>query len=433
MTKLKDFEWFCPQPFMNTVINHDGAKKPCCVLKAWPGGRNSLDISAESYPQDEMDVMDVHHTKFMKRFREEFMNADKPTPLIDKHCLVCREQERLAPTESHRRVYLDKFNEGHGEYREHTEDLESYIDTDMNDPFYLTMEYNAPNNFCNLKCHMCGPYNSSTFAKENEALGLTEGKGMGSAWLKGRTWVNDEDDMDKYEDIIKNLIEMKLVGGETLALPQNYDMMDKAIDMGVSGQMRLVITTNATLTPKMGKYGSIFDYVPHFKTCQMNISIECWGEKNNYIRFPSKWPKIMENVRRFAEMPRTKILFATCVSSLNIGYLNEVADGVDILQKETPDVYNNFATGSLVIGGANLYIVTAIPHDIREQYLDKIYSTVKPHHTQTFMKLASYLENMEWDEELHNKMMIDVSRRDKYRGTCLTDVFPEWKPYYEKL
>jgi hypothetical protein len=377
--------------------------------------------------------MEVHHTKFMKTFRDEFMNADKPTPLIDKHCMVCKEQERLSPTESHRIVYLDKFDKEHGEYRKYTDALESYIESDMNDPFYLTMEYNAPNNFCNLKCHMCGPYNSSSYAKENKAIGVSQGKGMTSSWLNGRTWVNDEDDMEKYTDIIKNLIEMKLVGGETLALTQNYDMMDKAIDMGVSDQMRLVITTNATLTPKMGKRGDIFNYVPHFKDCQMNISVECWGEKNNYIRFPSKWPKIMENVKRFAKMPRTKILFATCVSSLNIGYLNEVADGVDILQEETPDVYNDFATGSLVVGGQNLYIVTAVPPDIREQYLDKIYSEVKPHHTKTFMKLSSYLTNMEWDEELHNKMMIDISKRDKYRGTCLTDMFPEWKPYYEKL
>ena len=49
------------------------------------------------------------------------------------------------------------------------------------------------------------------------------------------------------------------------------------------------------------------------------------------------------------------------------------------------------------------------------------------------MKLANYLTDMEWDEKLHKKMMIDVAKRDKFRGTCLTDVFPEWKPYYEKL
>ena len=141
----------------------------------------------------------------------------------------------------------------------------------------------------------------------------------------------------------------------------------------------------------------------------------------------------MENVGRFSKMPDTKILFATCVSSLNIGYLNEVADGVDILQEQEPDIYNNFATGSLVFGGDNLYIVTAVPLDIREQYLERIYTLVKPHHTKTFMKLANYLTDMEWDEKLHKKMMIDVAKRDKFRGTCLTDVFPEWKPYYEKL
>ena len=100
-------------------------------------------------------------------------------------------------------MYVDKFDEEHGEYREHTTALEEYIDTDHSEPFYLTMEYNAPNNFCNLKCNMCGPFNSSTYAKENEAIGITEGKW----WLAGRTWVNEEDDMNQYTDVLKNLIE----------------------------------------------------------------------------------------------------------------------------------------------------------------------------------------------------------------------------------
>ena len=60
------------------------------------------------------------------------------------------------------------------------------------------------------------------------------------AWLKGRTsGSNEEDDMENYADILRTSVEMKLVGGETLALTQNYDMMDKAIDMGVSKNMHL--------------------------------------------------------------------------------------------------------------------------------------------------------------------------------------------------
>tara|TARA_A100000164_G_scaffold283553_1_gene256144 strand:- start:172 stop:723 length:552 start_codon:yes stop_codon:yes gene_type:complete len=183
----------------------------------------------------------------------------------------------------------------------------------------------------------------------------------------------------------------------------------------------------------MGKLGDVFEYVQHFKDCQINVSVECWGEKNNYIRFPSKWPKIMENVKRFAKLPRTKILFATCVSSLNVGYLHEVADGVDKLRSAEPEIYNNFATGSLVIGGDNLYTIATIPEDIREFYIDKIYHESKPQHSKTFMKLISYLTETPFDQSLHDRMIEDVAKRDKYRGTCLTDVFPEWKPYYEKL
>ena len=423
MSKLKDLDWFCPQPFMNAVVNHDRVTKPCCVLKGWPN--RSIKESGKT------SVMDVHQSQLMKDFRKEFLEGSGP--LTEKFCLVCKEQEKHSKTESHRLMYVDKFDENHGEYREHTTALEEYIDTDHSEPFYLTMEYNAPNNFCNLKCNMCGPFNSSTFAKENKAIGITEGKGMASRWLAGRTWVNEEDDMNQYTDVLKNLIELKLVGGETLALPQNYEMMDKAIEMGVSKQMRLVLTTNATLTPKMGKHGDVFDYVPHFKDCQMNVSIECWGEKNNYIRFPSKWEKIMENVERFSKMPRTKILFATCVSSLTIGYLHEVAEGVDALIEKQPDIFKEFATGSLVIGGDNLYTVTAIPLDIRDLYLERIYEHAPERHTKTFMKLAKYLTDMPFDESLHNRMMIDVAKRDKFRGTVLTDVFPEWEPYYEKL
>jgi hypothetical protein len=418
MSKLKDLEWFCPQPFMNTVMNYDLIPKSCCVIKDWPDQDFLGDTGQTS-------IMEVHNSDFMKDFRKEFLNGGGP--ISDKLCLVCKVQEKHSSTESHRLTYLDKFVGKKGEYREHLAALEDYIDTDQSDPMYLTFEYNAPNNFCNLKCNMCKPRRSSTLAKENKAIGV------GNGALRQETWINIQDDMSKYEPILKNLIELKLVGGETLALPQNYEMMDKAIEMGVSKQMKIVMTTNATLTPKMGKHGDVFDYVPYFKDCQMNISVECWGEKNNYIRFPSKWEKIMENVERFSKMPRTEIMFATCVSSLTIGYLHEVAEGVDAMIEKQPDIFKDFANGSLVIGGDNLYTVTAIPPDIRELYLEKIYKHATERHIKTFMKLANYLTDMPFDEILHIKMMIDVAKRDKFRGTVLTDVFPEWEPYYEKL
>jgi len=38
-----------------------------------------------------------------------------------------------------------------------------------------------------------------------------------------------------------------------------------------------------------------------------------------------------------------------------------------------------------------------------------------------------------YEKNAVKEMMTDIQLRDKHRGTCLTDVFPEWEPYYEKL
>ena len=174
----------------------------------------------------------------------------------------------------------------------------------MSEPNFKTMEYVAPSNFCNLRCNMCGPYNSSSLAKENKDIGFM----MLTVWnnLKIRLVKKHKDNVENYVDILKNLVELKLVGGETLAIKENYDLIKLAVDMGVSKNMSLRITTNGTLTPKFdGK--DIFHYIPYFKDCSMTISIEFWGEKNNYLRFPSKWEVIIKNARKFAECPRTRI------------------------------------------------------------------------------------------------------------------------------
>ena len=38
MNKIEDMEWFCPQPFMNTLVYRIVAPMSCCVMKEWPKG-----------------------------------------------------------------------------------------------------------------------------------------------------------------------------------------------------------------------------------------------------------------------------------------------------------------------------------------------------------------------------------------------------------
>jgi organic radical activating enzyme len=280
--KIEDYPWFCPQPFMNIVTDVFGKIKPCCVIK----GNNKWDRNQtiEEYSKSDM----------LRQFRKEMLEGGGP--LVESNCEICIEQEKHSP-ESHRRTYNKYLEYNKPELKE---ELEEYLETDMDTPFVRTMEWIAPTNFCNLRCHMCGSANSSSIARENQHIGHPNVGLLGNHTLykndeKADSFIQECDDF-----VIDNLVELKLTGGETLAIKYNYDLMKRIVDRGLAKDMDLRITTNGTLTPKFdGK--DIFDYIPEFKECLINISIEGWDKRNEYIRYPSKWDVIYKNAERYIE------------------------------------------------------------------------------------------------------------------------------------
>ena len=408
--KLEEYEWFCPQPFMNIVTDVSGRIKPCCVIKKSPDSKKTI----EEYSKSDM----------LRQFRKEIL--DGGGPLVETNCEVCIEQEKHSQ-ESHRRTYNKYLEYNKPELKE---ELEEYLETDMDTLFVRTMEWIAPSNFCNLRCHMCDSSCSSSIARENQHIGHSNAKFLGNKTIY-KNDENAESFIQECDDfVIDNLVELKLTGGETLAIKYNYDLMKRIVDRGLAKNMDLRITTNGTLTPKFdGK--DIFDYIPEFKECQINISIEGWGERNQYLRYPSKWDVIYKNAERYASLPNTKVLFVSTINALNIGYLWEITHGLHELMDKYPDKFYQLSTGSLVWGAGEKYVITTIPPEIREEYINSYFSNWKSEYNDDFKKIVDYLETVPYDEELMHTMMKDVKSRDIYRGTCLLDLAPEWKPYYE--
>ena len=411
--KIEDYPWFCPQPFMNIVTDVFGKIQPCCVIKGNNKWKRNLTI--EDYSKSDM----------LRQFRKEMLEGGGP--LVESNCEICIEQEKHSP-ESHRRTYNRYLEYNKPELKKQ---LEEYLETDMDTPFVRTMEWIAPTNFCNLRCHMCQSPNSSSIAKENQHIGHPNSKNLGNHALykndeKAESFIQECD-----EFVIDNLVELKLTGGETVAIKYNYDLMKRVVDRGLAKDMDLRITTNGTLTPKFdGK--DIFDYITEFKECQINISIEGWGERNQYLRYPSKWNVIYKNVERYASLPNTKVLFVSTINSLNVGYLWEIAHGSHEFVEKYPGKFFRFATGSLVWGNEEKYVITTVPPEIREEYINSYFSNWKSEYTSDFKKIVDYLETVPYDEELMHKMLKDVKSRDLHRGTSLLDFAPEWKPYYEQ-
>jgi len=414
--KLEEYEWFCPQPFMNIVTDIFGTTYPCCVIKY------------NSYWDRNQTIEEYSKSDKLKQFRKEMLEG--PGPAVALNCEVCIEQEKHSP-ESHRKTY-----NGYLDYEkpELKKELEEYLETDMDTPFVRTLEWIAPSNFCNLRCHMCGPYNSSSIAAEDKKIGKSKLPTF-IRQLGNKTLYEDDEEAERFiaecdEFIFDNLVELKMTGGETLAIKYNYDMMKRVVDGGLAKNIDLRITTNGTLTPKFdGK--DVFDYIAEFKSCQINISIEGWGKRNEYIRYPSKWDVIYRNAKRFASLENTKVLFVSTINSINVGYLWEIAEGMDHLLEEYPDSFSTFSSGSLVWGSDEIYVITNVPPDIREYYAQLYFENWNKKYNQDFKKILDYFDTLPYDEELMHKMMNDVKSRDVHRGTCLLDLAPEWKPYYD--
>ena len=82
---------------------------------------------------------------------------------------------------------------------------------------------------------------------------------------------------------------------------------------------------------------------------------------------------------------------------------------------------------------SNSYQISAIPHDIRDIYLERVYSysgRASNSQISTLKNLSLWLENEPFDDSMFNEMMTDIRSRDAHRGVRLTDYFPEWESYY---
>ena len=77
--KLEDYEWLCPQPFMNLYKNVFGRIQPCCVTKQesnW--GRGEID--------------DYFKSDKLKQLRHEMLTT--PGKEVASTCDVCLVQEQ---------------------------------------------------------------------------------------------------------------------------------------------------------------------------------------------------------------------------------------------------------------------------------------------------------------------------------------------------
>lgn len=143
-------------------------------------------------------------------------------------------------------------------------------------------------NTCNLQCRMCYPSASSLIEKEYRTLGILHNYVMPTSSERP----NHLADVLQAERIDK----LYVTGGEPTANARVYDFLEQCVSQQRTDFL-LQINTNAW------KISSKFlELASHFRRIEFIVSLDAFGPANDYIRWPSRWDIVNQNVSRLKEV-----------------------------------------------------------------------------------------------------------------------------------
>jgi len=314
---------FCPLPWIQVSVKPSGMMTTCCVMRPVVKSPSKSQIRRQEIQQQmtEGDVpfsrlwwensdniyvcgkdsmFDVMNGPMLNEVRLSMLKGEK-----HKACGTCWSRERYSNGKISVRVRIrrqwdNRF--GIDEAKKITNPDGSLTDIDIKN---IELRFG---NLCNLKCVMCHPGHSSLWyddwkkLSEMKTFWTDDGSDIDSFMFGGVrysmsddspfNWYKTEKFKEDFRQIYEGLNEIYWAGGEPLLCEEHFQIVDALIHSGESRHIRMRYDSNATHIPT-----SLIDKWKHFKWIGVQASVDDVGVRNNYIRYPSKWRRIAENLK----------------------------------------------------------------------------------------------------------------------------------------
>ena len=118
-------------------------------------------------------------------------------------------------------------------------------------------------------------------------------------------------------------------GGEPTIIKSNLAVLRQMIDAGKTDLLVSFTTNLQLLKPE------ILDLVKHFSRVEITGSIDGLGQVNDYIRYPSKWQAVSENLLKLHEMyPQ---IFLSIIYVVQVANIFSFVDLIRWIARTMPD------------------------------------------------------------------------------------------------
>ena len=290
-------------PWTGIEITETGYYKPCCLYTHPLKDKNKKALNTVSHSIDE-----VFESQDMIDLRNQFMENQKPTG-----CERCWKEEESGKT-SLRMLSWEKSSVL-GEY---------HVKKNITASRTLGLKLG---NTCNLKCRICGPEASSQWV--NELIKEDPTKKTKLLALSEKTrWPRKKNKMfDSIESSLKDIRYLQITGGEPFMIKEQFDMLERCVELGVANQIDVHYNTNGTHYPEH----AIKNIWPHFKRMEIAFSIDGINQRFEYQRHPAVWNEVDNNIKRISAsgLKNLSTQICTTINLFSIYYLDELAEKVD--------------------------------------------------------------------------------------------------------
>jgi hypothetical protein len=136
----------------------------------------------------------------------------------------------------------------------------------------------------------------------------------------GYSWHRDNNFIDNQLFNSPFLRHVNLMGGEPTLIEDIRIMLKSLIKSGKAAKIKLAIVTNAT-----GCDSEWMKLLAKFKGVTVVLSIDGYGDLNEYIRYGSKWSDILSTIRSYKKLANVDLHCHITLQAYNMMHIDELA------------------------------------------------------------------------------------------------------------
>ena len=401
---------FCTQPFSNLQISVQGLYKVCCLANDDADRGHIKDENGNYLHVLDHDISEVFNSITHREHRLQLSKNEAPVK-----CINCYDKESANNGKGSTRQVRNGMKDRIIEIVDITE-ADSLMKPDGSIdrlPISLDIRFG---NLCNAKCIMCNAAHSSLWMEDavklhgNSAYTMfgTDISNFGAKerWWESPIW------WEKFSKIAPNLKHIYILGGEPLIVPEHDTLLEKLIEWGFAKDIELSYDTNLTvINPKL------ISLWKQFKNIILRISVDETGDRYHFVRYPSKWDRLLKNIKTLRENDVPILCFT---SSIGIPTIYSPFR----LEKFSKDFHISYAQRFLYT--PHNMDITILPPSAKEE----IINTYRKNTGQSGLAenmiinhLSKYFDKH--DPEAISSLIQYMDQLDKIRGTNWKSTLPD--------